>query len=108
MERDGRRAPAQRRPVIDSILDDEFVVTYETAPGETGDEMASPRSSIPRASSMLDEFRRQGIGNTAIVWSRCTDPLGQGRTTEMTLRNRLYVLRDASEGVSAEHACRPP
>ena len=100
MERDWDAA-LRRNDVkfIDSILADEFIVTYDDGTrGDRATELAFAASFNPKGeSSTLDEFIVKEYGNTAIVWFtlHLTAPV-QGRTGELTLRYAdVYVLRDA-------------
>jgi ketosteroid isomerase-like protein len=100
MERDWDAA-LRRNDVtfIDSILADEFVVTYDDGTrGDRATELAFAATFNPKGeSSTLDEFIVKEFGNTAIVWFtlHLTGSV-QGRTTELTLRyTDVYVLRDA-------------
>ena len=100
MERDWDAA-LRRNDVqfIDSILADEFIVTYDDGTrGDRATELAFAATFNPKGeSSTLDEFIVKEYGNTAIVWFtlHLTGPV-QGRTGELTLRYAdVYVLRDA-------------
>jgi ketosteroid isomerase-like protein len=100
MERDWDAA-LRRNDVqfIDSILADEFIVTYDDGTrGDRATELAFAATFNPKGeSSTLDEFIVKEYGNTAIVWFtlHLTGPV-QGRTVELTLRYAdVYVLRDA-------------
>ena len=100
MERDWDAA-LRRNDVqfIDSILADEFVVTYDDGTrGDRATELAVAATFNPKGeSSRLDEFIVKEYGNTAIVWFtlHLTGSV-QGRASELTLRyTDVYVLRDA-------------
>ena len=100
MERDWDAALRRNDvPFIDSILADEFIVTYDDGTrGDRATELAFAKTFNPKGeSSMLDDFIVREFGNTAIVWF--TLHLAgsvQGRTTELALRyTDVYVLRDA-------------
>jgi ketosteroid isomerase-like protein len=100
MERDWDAA-LRRNDVqfIDSILADEFIVTYDDGTrGDRATELAFAAKFDPKGeSSMLDDFIVREFGNTAIVWFtlHLTGSV-QGRTTELMLRyTDVYVLRDA-------------
>ena len=100
MERDWDAA-LRRNDVqfIDSILADEFIVTYDDGTrGDRATELAFAATFDPKGeSSTLDEFIVKEFGNTAIVWFtlHLTGSV-QGRTAELTLRYAdVYVLRDA-------------
>ena len=100
MERDWDAA-LRRNDVqfIDSILADEFIVTYDDGTrGDRATELAFAATFSPKGeSSTLDEFIVKEYGNTAIVWFtlHLTGQV-QGRTAELTLRYAdVYVLRDA-------------
>jgi ketosteroid isomerase-like protein len=100
MERDWDAALRRNDvPFIDSILADEFVVTYDDGTrGDKATELAFAKTFNPKGeSSTLDEFIVKEYGNTAIVWftlhlARAVE----GRTAELLLRyTDVYVLRDA-------------
>ena len=100
MERDWDAA-LRRNDVkfIDSILADEFIVTYDDGTrGDRATELAFAATFNPKGeSSRLDEFMVKEYGNTAIVWFTL-HLIGsvQGRPAELTLRyTDVYVLRDA-------------
>lgn len=100
MERDWDAA-LRRNDVqfIDSILADEFIVTYDNGTrGDRTTELAFAATFNPNGeSSRLDEFIVKEYGNTAIVWFNLhlTGQV-QGRPVELTLRYAdVYVLRDA-------------
>jgi ketosteroid isomerase-like protein len=100
MERDWDAA-LRRNDVqfIDSILADEFIVTYDDGTrGDRATELAFAKTFNPKGeSSRLDEFVVKEYGNTAIVWFtlHLTGSV-QGRTAELALRyTDVYVLRDA-------------
>jgi len=100
MERDWDAA-LRRNDVqfIDSILADEFVVTYDDGTrGDRATELAFAKTFNPKGeSSTLDEFIVKEYGNVAIVWFtlRLTGTV-QGQTKELSLRyTDVYVLRDA-------------
>ena len=84
---------------IDSILADEFIVTYDDgARGDRTTELAFASTFNPKGeSSRLDEFMVKEFGSTAIVWFtlHLTGP-SNGQTVEIALRFAdVYVLRDA-------------
>ena len=100
MERDWDAA-LRRNDVqfIDSILADEFIVTYDDGTrGDRATELAFAKTFNPKGeSSTLDDFIVKEYGNTAIVWFtlHMTGSV-QGRAAELTLRyTDVYVLRDA-------------
>ena len=100
MERDWDAA-LRRNDVqfIDSILADEFIVTYDDGTrGDRATELAFAKTFNPKGeSSTLDEFVVKEYGNVAIVWFtlRLTGTV-QGQTRELSLRyTDVYVLRDA-------------
>jgi ketosteroid isomerase-like protein len=100
MERDWDAA-LRRNDVqfIDSILADEFMVTYDDGTrGDRATELAFAKTFNPKGeSSTLDEFVVKEYGNVAIVWFtlRLTGAV-QGQTKELSLRyTDVYVLRDA-------------
>jgi ketosteroid isomerase-like protein len=83
---------------IDSILADDFIVTYDD--GSRGDrktELAFAASYDQMVeSSMLDDFIVKEYGNTAIVWFtlHLTGPI-KGQTVELNYRFvDVFVLRD--------------
>ena len=84
---------------IDSILADDFIVTYDD--GSRGDrttELTFAASFDQKVeSSMLDEFIVKEYGNTAIIWFtlHLTGPI-KGQTVELNYRfTDVFVLRDA-------------
>jgi ketosteroid isomerase-like protein len=100
MERDWDAA-LRRNDVkfIDSILADEFIVTYDDgARGDRTTELAFAATFNPKGeSSRLDEFIVKEFGSTAIVWFtlHLTGPVN-GQMVEVALRYAdVYVLRDA-------------
>jgi ketosteroid isomerase-like protein len=100
MERDWDAA-LRRNDVkfIDSILADEFIVTYDDGTrADRAAELAFAATFNPKGeSSRLDEFIVKEFGTTAIVWFtlHLTGSV-QGRPAELALRyTDVYVLRDA-------------
>ena len=100
MERDWDAA-LRRNDVkfIDSILADDFIVTYDDgARGDRTTELAFAASFNPKGeSSMLDEFIVKEYGSTAIVWFTLhLTGTSNGQTVELALHfSDVYVLRDA-------------
>ena len=100
MERDWDAA-LRRNDVqfIDSILADEFIVTYDDGTrGDRATELAFAASFNPKGeSSMLDEFIVKEYGSTAIVWFTLhLTGTSNGQTVELALHfSDVYVLRDA-------------
>ncbi len=84
---------------IDSILADDFIVTYDDgARGDRTTELAFAASFNPKGeSSMLDEFIVKEYGSTAIVWFTLhLTGTSNGQTVELALHFAdVYVLRDA-------------
>jgi ketosteroid isomerase-like protein len=100
MERDWDAA-LRRNDVqfIDSILADEFIVTYDDGTrGDRATELGFAATFDPKGeSSMLDEFIVKEYGNTAIVWFTLhLTGTSNGQTVELALHfSDVYVLRDA-------------
>ena len=84
---------------IDSILADDFIVTYDDGTrGDRTTELAFAASFNPKGeSSMLDEFIVKEYGSTAIVWFTLhLTGTSNGQTVELALHfSDVYVLRDA-------------
>ena len=83
---------------IESILDDDFVATYEDGVrADKKKELALAGSFNQQIdATSMDDFTIRIYGNTAVVWFtlRITGPI-QGKPVELTLRyTDVWVLRD--------------
>ena len=83
---------------IESVLDDDFVATYEDGVrADKKKELALAGSFNQQIdATSMDDFTIRIYGNTAVVWFtlRITGPI-QGKPVELTLRyTDVWVLRD--------------
>ena len=83
---------------IESILDDDFIATYEDGVrADKKKELAQAASFNQQIdASSMDDFTIRIYGNTAVVWFtlRVLGPI-QGKPVELTLRyTDVWVLRD--------------
>ena len=83
---------------IESILDDDFIATYEDGVrADKKKELAQAASFNQQIdASSMDDFTIRIYGNTAVVWFtlRIIGPI-QGKPVELTLRyTDVWVLRD--------------
>ena len=83
---------------IESILDDDFIATYEDgARADKKKELAQAEAFNQQIdASAMDDFTIRIYGNTAVVWFtlRLLGPI-QGKPVELTLRyTDVWVLRD--------------
>ena len=95
---------------IESILDDDFIATYEDGVrADKKKELAQAAAFNQQIdASSMDDFTIRIYGNTAVVWFtlRLIGPI-KGQPTELTLRyTDVWVLRDGRWKCVSSHSTR--
>lgn len=95
---------------IESILDDDFIATYEDGVrADKKTELAQAEAFNQQIdASAMDDFTIRIYGNTAVVWFtlRLLGPM-QGKPVELTLRyTDVWVLRDGKWKCVSSHSTR--
>lgn len=95
---------------IESILDDDFIATYEDGVrADKKTELAQAEAFNQQIdASAMEDFTIRIYGNTAVVWFtlRLLGPM-QGKPVELTLRyTDVWVLRDGKWKCVSSHSTR--
>ena len=95
---------------IESILDDDFIATYEDGVrADKKTELAQAEAFNQQIdASAMDDFTIRIYGNTAVVWFtlRLLGPM-QGKPVELTLRyTDVWVLREGKWKCVSSHSTR--
>ena len=97
-------------PFIESILDDEFMSTYEDGSRADKKKELALTEAFDQAvqSAVQDDFRVRVFGETAVVWFTLhLVGLKQGQPSELTLSyTDVWVLRDGNWRCVSAHSTR--